>query len=123
LGIRLREDAGDHLVERAVALACLLILAVGCYLVMRPFLSALLWGIILTISTWPLHVRLTHALGGRTGVSAALLALAAFAVFLIPLALLAKIWRRTSRRSPPSFRNGGTAVFRTRRPGWRRCRS
>src|SRR4051812_13060822 len=71
---RLRKNADDHLVERAVALACLLILAIGCYLVVQPFLSALLWGIILTISTWPLHVRLTRALGGRTGASAAFLA-------------------------------------------------
>jgi predicted PurR-regulated permease PerM len=88
LGSHLRKHAENHLVERSVALACLLILAVGCYLVMQPFLSALLWGIILTISTWPLHVRLTRALGERTGASAALLALGAFAVFLIPLAFL-----------------------------------
>ncbi|UEM19771.1 AI-2E family transporter [Skermanella mucosa] len=88
LGSRLRRNDGDHLVERVVALACLLILAIGCYLVMKPFLSALLWGIILTISTWPMHVRLTRALGGRTGASAALLTLAAFTVFLIPLVLL-----------------------------------
>ena len=117
LGSRLRKNAGDHLVERAVALACLLILAVGCYLVMRPFLSALLWGIILTISTWPLHARLTRALGGRTGASAALLTLAAFAVFLIPLALLghnlaenvaqiaAKLqeWRNSGVPHPPAW--------------------
>jgi predicted PurR-regulated permease PerM len=84
----LRSPADNHLVERAVGLVCLLILAAGCYLVMKPFLSALLWGIILTISTWPLHVRLTRALGGRTGASAAVLALGACAVFLIPLAML-----------------------------------
>src|SRR3954451_21119507 len=85
---RLRNNANTPTVERAAALTCLLILAIGVFLVMRPFLSALLWGTILTISTWPLHVRLTRALGGRTGASAALLTLAACAVFLIPLALL-----------------------------------
>ena len=63
-GGRLRNNAENHLIERAVALACLLVLAIGVFLVMQPFLSALLWGIILTISTWPLHVRLSRALGG-----------------------------------------------------------
>jgi predicted PurR-regulated permease PerM len=87
-GSRLRNNANTHTVERAVALACLLILAIGVFLVMRPFLSALLWGTILTISTWPLHVQLTGALGGRTGASAAFLTLAACAVFLISPALL-----------------------------------
>jgi predicted PurR-regulated permease PerM len=87
-GSRLRSNADNHQIERTVALACLLVLAIGVFLVMQPFLSALLWGTILTISTWPLHVRLTRALGGRTGTSAAILTLVACAIFLIPLALL-----------------------------------
>jgi predicted PurR-regulated permease PerM len=116
-GSRLRDKANTHTVERAVALACLLILAIGVFLVMRPFLSALLWGTILTISTWPLHVRLTRALGGRTGASAAFLTLAACAVFLIPLALLGQNlaenvgqlavkleeWRSNDIPAPPSW--------------------
>ena len=105
------------MIERAVALVCLLILAIGVFLVMQPFLSALLWGTILTISTWPLHVRLTRMLGGRTGASAAFLTLAAFAVFVIPLALLGhnlaenvaqlavnlQEWRSNGLPQPPSW--------------------
>ncbi|UEM05797.1 hypothetical protein JL101_010305 [Skermanella rosea] len=123
LGSRLRRNDGDHLVERVVALACLLILAIGCYLVMKPFLSALLWGIILTISTWPMHVRPTRALGGRTGASAALLTLAAFTVFLIPLVLLGHNLAENVAQIAAKlqeWRNSG--VPRARRPGWRRCR-
>jgi hypothetical protein len=41
---RFRSNADNHPIERAVALTCLLILAVGVFLVMQPFLSALLWG-------------------------------------------------------------------------------
>jgi predicted PurR-regulated permease PerM len=105
------------MIERAVALFCLLILAVGCYLVMQPFLSSLLWSLILTISTWPLHVRLTHALGGRKGASAAILTVMAIAIFVIPLALLsynlaenvaelaAKVadWRNNGVPQPPPW--------------------
>lgn len=117
LGSRLRHNPADHLIERAVALVCLLILAIGVFLVMQPFLSALLWGIILTISTWPLHRRLTRALGGRTGASAACLTLAACVVFLLPLSLLGhnlaenvaqlatdlQAWRSNGLPQPPSW--------------------
>jgi predicted PurR-regulated permease PerM len=117
LGGRLRSKSDNHSIERAVALVCLLILAIGVFLVMQPFLSALLWGTILTISTWPLHVRLTRMLGGRTGASAAFLTLAACAVFVIPLALLGhnlaenvaqlainlQEWRSNGLPEPPSW--------------------
>ena len=117
LGGRLRSNPDNHLIERAVALVCLLILAIGVFLVMQPFLSALLWGTILTISTWPLHVRLTRMLGGRTGASAAFLTLAACAVFVIPLALLShnlaenvaqltanlREWQSNGIAEPPSW--------------------
>lgn len=78
---------GSYTIERPLILFCLLMLAVGCYLVLKPFLSALLWGLILAISTWPLHVRLTRALGGRTGASATILTLAALGILVIPLVL------------------------------------
>ena len=68
-GIRLRNNAKNHLIERAVAPACEMVLVVGAFLVMQPFLSALLWAIILTISTWQPHVRRRHELGGDTGAS------------------------------------------------------
>src|SRR4051812_28092349 len=122
LGERLRKHAeshlsGDHLVERSIALVCLLILAVGCYLVMQPFLSSLLWSLILAISTWPLHVRLTRALGGRKGASAAILTVMAMGIFVIPVALLGQnlagnvaelavkveYWRNSGIPQPPSW--------------------
>lgn len=83
LGSRLRDNPNNHLIGPAAVLVCPLILAVGVFLVMQPFLSALLWGTLLTISAWPMRV-----LGGRMRASAAILTLAACAVLLIPLALL-----------------------------------
>ena len=55
---------------RVLGLIAVLGLAVGCLLVLRPFLSALLWAAILVYSTWPAYRVLRDAcgvarLGGR----------------------------------------------------------
>ncbi len=63
-------------------------IAFGCFLVMRPFLSAVLWAAILTFTTWPIcdwlrmHLRL-----GRLPVAAIMVTTVAVVVVL-PLAML-----------------------------------
>ena len=54
-------------VERIAGLALLSLLAVGSLVVLRPFMSALLWAVILTFSTWPIYAWLLRALGGPVG--------------------------------------------------------
>src|SRR5665213_1663179 len=63
--------------------------AIGCTLVLYPFLSAILWAAILTFTTWPLYewVRHTSHLG-RTAAAGVMVALIAVIVVL-PLALAA----------------------------------
>jgi len=76
-------------IERRIAGILLLLLAVGCLLILRPFLSALLWAAILAASTWPVYARIERLLGGRRSAAAAVMVVSAAAVFLLPLALLA----------------------------------
>ena len=75
-------------VERVVGLALLLLLALGSLLVLRPFLPALLWAAILTVSTWPLYVRLEQMLGGRSSLSAFLMTTGVALVLLVPMLVL-----------------------------------
>ena len=51
-------------IEQIVVIALLVILAVGCLTVLRPFLSALLWALILSFSSWPLYALLQRLKGG-----------------------------------------------------------
>jgi predicted PurR-regulated permease PerM len=63
--------------------------AIGCVLVLYPFISALLWAAILVFTTWPafewlrLHLRLRH--GAAAGLMVALTAI----VVVLPIALAA----------------------------------
>ncbi len=45
-------------VARLVGIAAIAALAVACLLVLRPFISALLWAAILAFSTWPVFAFL-----------------------------------------------------------------
>ena len=64
----------------------LLILAVGSLTILRPFLSALLWALILSFATWPLHAWLVGRLRGRRTLAATLMTLLVAAIFILPLA-------------------------------------
>ena len=44
-------------IEQIVVLALLVILAVSCFAVLQPFMSALLWAVVLSFSTWPRSAR------------------------------------------------------------------
>ncbi len=84
-----RGTGANGQVERQVAAILLLILAVGCFLVLRPFLSAALWAAILSFSTWPIYQRLERMTGGRRALAAAVITAVAAMLFAIPVAALA----------------------------------
>ncbi|HWA46033.1 MAG TPA: AI-2E family transporter [Hypericibacter adhaerens] len=74
--------------EYAVGLTLLAVLVVGCLLVMRPFLTSLLWAVILSYSTWPLYQRLLRRLGGNEFWAALSMTLLVAMVLVVPLAFL-----------------------------------
>jgi len=59
--------------EQIVGLLALILLAVGCFVVLRPFVSALLWAAILTFATWPLYRRIEQLVKGRKTLAASLM--------------------------------------------------
>ena len=70
---------------RLFGLLALLVLALGCLLVLRPFMSALLWAVILAYTTWPAFRMLRERLGLSPGVAAAAMVTAEFLLIGLPL--------------------------------------
>ena len=56
--------------EQVLGIACLALLLLASFLVMRPFISSLLWALVLSFSLWPIQSRLTAALHGRPTIAA-----------------------------------------------------
>ncbi|MGZ5428812.1 MAG: AI-2E family transporter, partial [Thermoanaerobaculia bacterium] len=70
----------------------LLVLGTGalCFVVLRPFLTAIAWGAILAVALWPLWRRLKARVPRRTTLAAAALSVSAGLVVLLPAVLLGK---------------------------------
>ena len=75
-------------IERILGLAVLALIAIGAFIVLRPFLSALLWAIIITYSTSTLYQRLNDWLHGRRSLAAMLMTLLLGALIVFPLVLV-----------------------------------
>lgn len=74
--------------EQLAGLFVLLLIAVGCFVVLRPFMAALLWATILSISTWPTFRRFERMFGGRTTLAAAVMTLLLALALLVPIGIL-----------------------------------
>jgi predicted PurR-regulated permease PerM len=70
---------------RAIALVALAGISVACFLVLRPFLSALLWAAILVFSTWPVFRALRDRLRLSPGRAAFLMVFVEFLLIGLPL--------------------------------------
>ena len=95
----------------------LLVLLAGCLLVLRPFVSALLWAVILCFSSWPVYRRLLTLLGNRNTLAAFLMTLAMILVILLPFVIVgvtladnvkqlteaAKHWIENGPSAPPEW--------------------
>ena len=75
-------------VERLAAAALALLLVVLCVLVVRPFLSAALWAVVLCTSTWGLFQRLAQSMGNHRSLAALLMTLALTVAIVGPFALV-----------------------------------
>jgi len=74
-------------IDSTLTLAVLALLIAGCFLVLQPFLTAIVWAAILCATMWPLYLHVTAWLRGRQGLAAfamvALIAVTMLAPFVI----------------------------------------
>jgi predicted PurR-regulated permease PerM len=75
-------------IEQIAAVTLLVLLLVGCVVVLRPFISAILWALIISFATWPVFSWLEVRFHGRKGLAAMATTLLIAMVVLVPLVLL-----------------------------------
>lgn len=72
-------------IEQIAAVSLLLLLLLGCIVILRPFVTALLWALIIVFATWPIFSWLEARLHGRRGLAAMITTLLIAAVVVGPL--------------------------------------
>lgn len=79
----------DLLAERLLMGLLLAGIAVGCVLVLHPFLSAILWAAILVYTTWPVFLSLRTHLRASRGWAAGIMVALTAVLIVLPLGLAA----------------------------------
>ena len=110
----------ERQLEKAISAIILVLLIVGCLIVLFPFLSAIIWAVILSFTTWPLYQRVLSYVGERrTWLAALIMTLGAAIVLVLPfvivgmtladdvknLATVTRQWMEAGPPSPPRWLN------------------
>jgi predicted PurR-regulated permease PerM len=75
-------------IDKFAGIALVTLLITGCFAVLRPFLFAILWALILSFSTWLIYQRMERAVAGRRTLAAGMMVLSVAAVLIVPLVFL-----------------------------------
>lgn len=70
-------------------LAAIILVVVGCATILLPFTPAILFAVVVCISSWPLYIRLRAGLRGRSSLAALLMVLLLIVLVIGPSALFA----------------------------------
>lgn len=74
--------------ERMAGITFFALIAIGCVVVVWPFVSAILWAAVLCFATWPLYERAKRLTRGRKGLAAALMTVLAVMILVLPFAVV-----------------------------------
>ena len=76
------------LLDVLIRAGLIFILAALCFQIFAPFLTLMVWALILAVALYPLHQMLARRIGGRQGLAATLIALVGAALIVAPSAAL-----------------------------------
>jgi len=78
----------SRLLDVFIRAGLIAILAALCYVVFAPFLTLMVWAVILAVTLYPLHQWLGRRMGGRQGLAATIVVIGGSVLLITPTALL-----------------------------------
>src|SRR5512138_937404 len=81
-------SAPDRRFELVISGAALVLLLLGCAVVLRPFVTSLLWAVVLWLTTAPLHQQVLSLVGERRTVAASIMTAGVASVVLLPIVVV-----------------------------------
>ena len=84
--------SGQHdtsgLLDVLIRAGLILALAMLCYQVFAPFLTLMVWALILAVALYPMHQNLAGKIGGKQGLAATIVVLLGATLIVVPTAVL-----------------------------------
>ena len=84
----LEQRLASRLMDVLIRAGLILAMVWLCYRVFSPFLTLMVWALILAVTLYPLHQALASKIGGRQGLAATLLVVIGVALIVAPTAML-----------------------------------
>ncbi len=73
-----------EIIEACIRIACVVLLAGWCFTIIRPFITPVIWGIILAVAVFPAYAWVTKRMGDRRRLAATLFAIGGLLIVIIP---------------------------------------
>jgi predicted PurR-regulated permease PerM len=67
-----------------IQISALVVLVYFCLQIVGPFMSLVIWGLVLAVAIFPLHLKLTSAVGGNEKIAVTLIILIGLAIVVLP---------------------------------------
>jgi predicted PurR-regulated permease PerM len=99
-------DFTQNTIEAAIRLGLLLLLATWCFMIIRPFVEPVMWGVIIAVAIYPLFVKLKSAMGGRNKLAAVVFTLIALALLITPAMMISDSIIQTSSSLSDKYEQG-----------------
>ena len=99
-------DYIERAVELVVHIGLLVLLAAVCFLILRPFIPIIAWGIIIAIAAYPAFRKLQSVLGNRGGLAAAVITIFLLSIVIVPAALFGRSLVSTVQELTAKFKRG-----------------
>ena len=80
----------NRALEVSIHIGLFVALATACLVILSPFISVIVWGLIISIAGYPGYCKLQKLVGGRGGVASVLFTVLLLTVLIVPIAVLAQ---------------------------------
>jgi predicted PurR-regulated permease PerM len=84
----LEQRLASPLLDVLIRAGLILVMVMLCYQVFSPFLTLMVWALILAVTIYPLHQALASKIGGKQGLAATLLVVVGVVLIVAPTAML-----------------------------------
>src|SRR5262245_41588880 len=78
----------SRLLDVLIRAGLIAVRAALCYVVFAPFLTLMVWAVILAVALYPLHRSVARRIGGKQGPAATILVISGIVLLVVPTALL-----------------------------------
>jgi len=84
----LEQRIASRLMDVLIRTVLIFTLALICYRIFAPFMSLMIWAVILAVTLYPMHQALASKMGGKQGLAATLIVILGLVVIVGPTAVL-----------------------------------